>query len=73
MRPVRPGSEANSLRREELTVDYSASPPRHELGHLHCRAGPRDPLLRSERTQGFAAGPVYGRARCSPMLGCLKT
>ena len=29
--------------------------------------------LRSERTQGFTAGPVYGRARCSPMLGSLKT
>ena len=40
---------------------------------LHCRADPRDPLLRSERTQGFTAGPVYGRARCSPMLGSLKT
>ena len=25
---------------------------------------PRDPSLRSERTQGFAAGPVYGRAKC---------
>ena len=24
---------------------------------------PRDPLLRSERTQGFAAGPVYGREK----------
>jgi len=26
-----------------------------------------------ERTQGFTAGPVYGRARCSPMPGSLKT
>ena len=28
---------------------------------------------RSEMTQGFAAGPVYGRARCSPMLGSFIT
>ena len=34
---------------------------------------PRDPLLQSERTQGFAADPVYGRAKCLPMLGSLKT
>ena len=38
---------------------------------LHCRADARDPLLRSARTQGFTAGPVY--ERCSPMLGSLKT
>ena len=34
---------------------------------------PRDPLLQSERTQGFTAGPVYGRAKCLPMLGAFKT
>jgi hypothetical protein len=34
---------------------------------------PRDPLLQSERTQGFTADPVYGRAKCLPMLGSLKT
>ena len=34
---------------------------------------PRDPSLQSERTQGFAADPVYGRAKCLPMLGSLKT
>ena len=34
---------------------------------------PRDPLLQSERTQGFAADPVYVRAKCLPMLGSLKT
>jgi len=34
---------------------------------------PRDPLLQSERTQGFAAGPVYGRAKCLPMVGAFKT
>ena len=33
---------------------------------------PRDLLLRSERTQGFAAGPVYGRAKCLPMLAHSK-
>ena len=33
----------------------------------------RDPLLHSERVQGFAADPVYGRAKCLPMLGSLKT
>ena len=27
----------------------------------------------SERTQGFTAGPVYGRAECLPMLGVFKT
>ena len=32
-----------------------------------------DPLLHSERVQGFAADPVYGRAKCLPMLGSLKT
>ena len=31
-----------------------------------------DPL-RSERKQGFSADPFYGRARCLPMLGSLKT
>ena len=53
---------------------------------LHCTApkGPKGPLkdlkdrnrnllLRSERTQGFAAGPVSGRAKCLPMLGAFKT
>ena len=25
------------------------------------------------RVQGFTAGPVYGRAKCLPMLGSLKT
>ena len=34
---------------------------------------PRNPLQRSERTQGFAADPVYGRAKCLPMLGEIKT
>ena len=34
---------------------------------------PRNPLLRSERTQGLAAGPVYGRAKCLPILGAFKT
>ena len=33
----------------------------------------RDPLLHSERVQGFTADPVYGRAKCLPMLGSLKT
>ena len=35
--------------------------PKGPKGHLHCGADPRDPLLRSERTQGFAAGPVHVR------------
>ena len=34
---------------------------------------PQDPLLQSERPQGFAADPVYGRAKCLPMLDSLKT
>jgi hypothetical protein len=29
--------------------------------------------LQSERTQGFTAGPVYGRAKCLPVLGSFKT
>ena len=33
----------------------------------------RDPLLQSKRTEGFAADPVYGRAKCLPMLGEIKT
>ena len=32
----------------------------------------RDPLLQSERTQGFAADPIYGRAKYLPMLGETK-
>ena len=34
---------------------------------------PRDLLLHSERMQGFAVDPDYGRAKCLPMLGSLKT
>ena len=30
------------------------------------------PLIK-ERTQGFAADPVYGRAKCLPVLGEIKT
>ena len=33
---------------------------------------PRDPSLQSERTQSFAAGPVYAREKCLPMLGAFK-
>ena len=40
---------------------------------IRKRPPPLDPLLRSKRTQGFAAGPVYGRARCSPMVGAFIT
>ena len=29
--------------------------------------------VHSERTQGFAADPVYGRAKCLPMLGAFKS
>ena len=34
---------------------------------------PRDPVLQSERTQGFTADPVYGRSKCLPVLGEIKT
>ena len=34
---------------------------------------PRDPPLQSERTQGFTADPVYGIAKCLPMVGEIKT
>ena len=30
-------------------------------------------ILYSERTQGFAADPDYGKAKCLPMLGEIKT
>ena len=33
---------------------------------------PRNPVSK-ERTQGFAADPVYERAKCLPMLGEIKT
>ena len=33
---------------------------------------PQDPLLQSERAQGFIAGPVCGRAKCLHMLGVIK-
>ena len=29
--------------------------------------------MQSERTQGFTADPVYGRAKCLPMFGFLRT
>jgi len=44
-----------------------------DLKDLTVLLDPRVPLLHSERTQGFAADPVYGRAKCLPMLGSLKT
>ena len=34
---------------------------------------PRDPLLHSGRTQGFATDLDYGRAKCLPVLGEIKT
>ena len=48
--------------------------PEHSLRAI-CTVllDPRDPLLHSERVQGFAADPDYGRAKCLPMLGSLKT
>ena len=44
-----------------------------DLDPLGAVLDPRDPLLQSERTQGFTADPVYGRAKCLPMLGAFKT
>jgi hypothetical protein len=34
---------------------------------------PRDLLLQSERTQSFAADLDYGRVKCLPMFGEIKT
>ena len=34
---------------------------------------PLGPLLQSERTQDFSAGPVYGRAKCLPIVRAFKT
>jgi len=55
--------------------------PLYTLPHARARPraictvllDPRDPLLQSERTQGFTAGPIYGWAKCLPTLGSLKT
>ena len=47
--------------------------PRSGYEPITVGMDPRDPLLQSERTQGFAADPVYGRAKCLPMLGAFKT
>ena len=57
-----------------LTHPTLGSPFSHSLRAI-CTVllDPRDPLLHSERVQGFAADPVYGRAKCLPMLGSLKT
>ena len=43
------------------------------LDPLGAVLDPRDPLLQSERTQGFTADPIYGRAKCLPMLGAFNT
>ena len=43
--------------------------PKGPKGHLKDKKDLQD----SERTQGFAADPVYGRAKRLPMLGEIKT
>jgi hypothetical protein len=58
-------------------------PIRHLKAHFHSleemnvleemNAFNMSVVLHSERTQGFAADPVYGRAKCLPMLGEIKT
>ena len=63
----------NLLVRVHLLVDPPCATGFRIPTFLTALLDPRDPLLRSERTQGFTAGPVYGRARCSPMVGSLKT
>ena len=52
---------------------WSRAPLSHSLRAI-CTVllDPRDHLLHSG-TQGFTADPVYGRAKCLPMLGSLKT
>ena len=64
------------LKGKSLRSSYTELCPQKRLGGVEMEsrlgADPRDPLLRSERTQDFAAGPVYGRARCLPMLGEIK-
>ena len=58
----------------KLKYPTLGSPFRHSLRAI-CAVllDPRDPLVQSDRTQGFAADPVYGRAKCLPMLGEIKT
>ena len=70
-----------------LTQVPDQGPPFRHLLRAICTVllDPRDPLLRSERTQGFTADPVYGRfahvgrnqnlkdLKSLPMLGSLKT
>ena len=40
---------------------------------FNARREPSALELKSERKQGFYADTFYGRARCSPMLGGIKT
>ena len=45
----------------KMTFNFKNFEDRQNVGILH-----------SERVQGFAADPDYGRAKCLPMLGALK-
>ena len=56
-----------------MSISAVGSPFSHSLRAI-CTVllDHRDPLLQSERTPGFAADPVYGRAKCLPMLGELR-
>ena len=58
-----------------LTPIPDRGPPFRHSRRAICTVllDPRDPLLHSERTQGFAADPDYGRAKRLPMLGEIKT
>ena len=51
----------------------SLGSPYERIHHRHFGTQRHDHTLRPERTQGFAADPFHGRARCSPMSGALKT
>ena len=55
-------------------VPWRAFPIFHCYPHI-CTVllDSRDPLLQSEMKQGFAADPLYGRVKCWPTLGSLKT
>ena len=56
-----------------LVLAYEVEQSAHvALGLLRPSACLEGNTAHSERTQGFAADPVYGRAKCLPMLGSLK-
>jgi len=62
------------LNRVFESIQRIALGPRLGWVHLLLHAAPGAAQLLPEiQRQGFAAGPVYGRAKCLRMLGEIKT